>query len=282
VIESGVTTLAISRAKINLTLEILGCRPDGFHNISTVFQAIELSDKLTFDWDTDHVSLSCNNSEVPNDESNLIIKAIRVLEKHLGFPLKLKVALEKEIPMGAGLGGGSSNAAAVLLELGRKFSIPLEKLLELATSLGADVPFLLQGGTALATGKGEMLESLPALPTLPLVIVKPSFSISTALAYSKISKYSSGEKTEKLVSLLKERKFDRIFDCLTNDFEDALFPIYSELPKLKQELLSHGALAAQMSGSGSAFFAIARDANHANQLAETASRFGKTWITQTS
>lgn len=270
-----------SPAKINFSLEILGRRPDGYHNISTVFQTLDLADELSFDWNAPKTELVCKAPDVPKDESNLILKAVRALETWSGRPITVRVFLEKRIPMGAGLGGGSSNAACVLREIGRRFGIPGDALNAVGKVLGADVPFFLEGGTAWGSGIGEVLEILPKLPEWPVVVVKPSFSISTAEAYGAVRRYGTGEKTAKLVELLHAKQFDKIFSCVVNDFEEALFPMYPELAAIKKAFTDREPLAAQLSGSGSALFAIARDTAEAQELAAAARSFGQTWVTRT-
>jgi len=274
-------TSILSPAKINLTLEILGRRPDGYHDLSTIFHTISFSDELFFDLNAQDFTFTCDDPAVPLGEENLVVKAVRGIETIIGHPVKGHIELRKRIPMGAGLGGGSSNAAAVLRELGHKFAIKEETLHPLAATLGADVPFFLNGKTAWGQGKGESLVPLPSLPAFPVVIVKPPFPISTALAYSKVTRYGKGEKTKKVVELIRSGKFDEIFEHLTNDFEEALFPLFPDLPKIKETFVANGARAALLSGSGSAMFAVARDESHAEELAQKVKMFGSTWITST-
>jgi len=270
-----------SPAKINLTLEILGRLPNGYHELATIFQTTDLSDEVSVQFDSDITVLKCEHPDVPTGEKNLILKAVRAVEKFVGHSIPCSITLAKVIPMGAGLGGGSSNAATMLLLLGKRFAISKPELFKIATSLGADVPFFLMGGTALASGIGEKLEPLPSLGSYHLVIVKPAVSISTAEAYAKVKQYSSGENTRIVSDLIKSNQMEKIFDHLTNDFEPIAFSMHPELVDIKKMFLEHGALAAQMSGSGSAFFAFARNENHANDLAMAVSIFGKTWVTST-
>lgn len=268
-------------AKINLTLEIIGKRSDGYHELLTVFQSVGLSDSLSFDWSATGAELVCSDPDVPADESNLVLKAIRGMEKLSGAPIPVKVTLEKRIPAGAGLGGGSSDAAAVLRVLGEKLGARGEELHALAASLGADVPFFLAGGTALGAGKGEILESLPPFPPVSVVIVKPAFPIATAFAYGKVKSYSTGTKSRALADALRRAQSPPLPDCLTNDFEKFLFPFYPELADIKETFLRRGAAAAQLSGSGSAMFALAETGKDAIEIAEAVKPFGRVWITRT-
>jgi 4-diphosphocytidyl-2-C-methyl-D-erythritol kinase len=268
-------------AKINLTLEILGKRGDGYHEIATLFQAISRCDGLDIDWNASELSFSCSDLSLPLDENNLVLKAVRVVEAYVGQKIHAAIHLEKNIPAGAGLGGGSSDAAAVLLALGKRFAITEEALFGMAEKLGADVPFFLKGGTALGKGKGERLEFLPSLPTYFVVVVKPPFSIPTPLAYSLVQDYSSGEKTMMAVKALREGRFESFFECMTNDFEKVLFPHYPDLAKIKHCFLKNGALSALLSGSGSALFAFAANEKEAEKHAKGVESFGKVWICKT-
>jgi 4-diphosphocytidyl-2-C-methyl-D-erythritol kinase len=275
------TVKVFSPAKINLTLEILGKRPDGYHDLFTIFKTIQLADELTINWISGERRLHCSHSEVPLGEENLILKAVRAIEKEVGFPVPVEIFLEKKIPIGAGLGGGSSNAAAVLRILGEKYHFSEEKLNSLSAELGADVPFFLQGGTAFGRGKGDELEPLPSFPSFPLVLIKPHFSISTAFAYRQIRSYTYGENSLKLSQSLKQGEFQDLFRYFVNDFEPHLFPLYPQLEQIKNLFMENGALAAQVSGSGSALFAVVSDEKHALNLAEKVKDFGEVWVTRT-
>lgn len=223
-----------SYAKINWALRITGKRRDGYHDLETVFQTISLHDELTIT-PAERLSLSCDDPTIPTDDSNLILRAARAV----GTP-PVHIELKKRIPAGGGLGGGSSNAAAVLRALGGG-----RKLDEIALSLGSDVPFFLVGGTAYATGRGEQLIPLPPASGIPLLLVLPAERVSTAEAFSLITRYS------KPLGIDAYRDFLAHPDLLVNDFEE---PVFARLPHLrdyKQRLLGAGAMWAAMSGSGS-------------------------------
>lgn len=269
-----------SPAKINLTLEILGQRADGYHDIVSIFQAISLADKLTFDWETDETQLICDHPDIPAGEENLVFKALHALEDNLRSPVKVKIFLEKNIPIGAGLGGGSSNAASVLLEAAQRYHIPSEDLHRIASSLGSDVAFFLNPGTWLGKGRGEILEKLPDFPSFPFVVVKPPFSISTRFAYSQIKRYSNGRHTALFMDSLRQKDRNKLFKSIKNDFEEALFPQYPPLATIKRKLLDFGALGAGLSGSGSALFAVARDLVHAEQIASNLKPEGQVWVVE--
>ncbi len=228
-----------SYAKINWSLRITAKRADGYHDLESLFQTISLHDELTITA-SDRLSLECDDPSVPTDETNLVLRAARAV----GAP-PVAIALRKRIPAGGGLGGGSSNAAAVLLALGG--NAPLDSI---ALSLGSDVPFFLAGGTAYATGRGEKLTRLPAAAPIPLLLILPDERVSTTEAFSMIRSDSRpigiGRYREALNDDLLAHP-----EILTNDFEE---PVFARVPKLrehKQRLLAAGAAWAGMSGSGS-------------------------------
>ncbi|MBV9493298.1 MAG: 4-(cytidine 5'-diphospho)-2-C-methyl-D-erythritol kinase [Acidobacteria bacterium] len=224
-------------AKINWSLRITGRREDGFHDLETVFQAITLHDTLTFR-EAERLSLTCDDPTIPTDDTNLVLRAARAL----GAP-PVSISLEKRIPAGGGLGGGSSNAAATLVALSSMFGIQ-KPLHDLALGLGSDVPFFLVGGTAYATGRGEILTpiSSPSTP-LPLLLVLPEERVMTAEAFRMLRRFSPPLGLERMRALR--------FEDYTNDFEE---PVFERLPRLrafKMRLLEAGATWASMTGSGS-------------------------------
>ena len=220
-----------SYAKINWSLRITGKRADGYHDLETVFQTVSLHDDLTFR-ESDTLSLSCDDPTIPTDDTNLVLRAARAVDAK-----PFAIELRKRIPAGGGLGGGSSNAAATLRALGGHRA----DLAEIALSLGSDVPFFLTGGTAYATGRGEVLTPLPPMSEIPLLLVLPEEKVSTRDAYARISKYSKPLGIEAY----------REFAAFTNDFEEPVFAIHPRLRELKARLYDAGAKWAQMSGSGS-------------------------------
>ncbi len=228
-----------SYAKINWSLRITAKRADGYHELETLFQSISLHDELTIT-PADRLSLECDDPSIPADDTNLVLRAARAM----GSP-PVHIALQKRIPAGGGLGGGSSNAAAVLLALGRP-----AQLESIALSLGSDVPFFLVGGTAYATGRGEKLTRLPAAAPIPLLLVLPEERVSTAEAFALIRSYSKPAGIERYRHALEDDLLAH-GDLLTNDFEE---PVFARLPKLrefKHRLIAAGAGWAGMSGSGS-------------------------------
>jgi 4-diphosphocytidyl-2-C-methyl-D-erythritol kinase len=226
------STTAKSYAKINWSLRIIGKRADGFHDLETVFQTISLHDELTFR-PSDVLSLTCDDPTIPTDDTNLVMRAARLV----GAP-HVAIDLRKRIPAGGGLGGGSSNAAVTLLALGAgRTDLP-----ELALSLGSDVPFFLVGGTAYATGRGEVLKPMPAKSSIPLLLVLPEERVMTKDAFARITRYSLP---------LGVDAYRTGFESFTNDFEEPVFAMLPRLRTLKQRLYDAGATWASMTGSGS-------------------------------
>ncbi len=221
-----------SYAKINWSLRITGKRPDGFHDLETVFQTISLHDELTFR-PSDRLSLTCDDPSIPTDDTNLVMRAARLA----GAP-PVAIELRKRIPAGGGLGGGSSNAAATLLALGANRN----DLPELALSLGSDVPFFLLGGTAYATGRGEQLTPLPPRSGIPLLLVLPEERVMTKDAFARITRCSPP---------LGIDAYGTGFTSFTNDFEEPVFALLPRLRAYKQRLSEAGATWASMTGSGS-------------------------------
>jgi len=272
-------------AKINFFLEITGKRPDGYHTLSTVFQTISLGDELTFSPAKD-LSLTCSDPRLPTDEKNLVMRAAMRLRETLKETRGAQIHLEKKVPMGAGLGGGSSDAASVLVSLLKLWekSLPADQLASLAVKLGADVPFFLKGGLCMAVGIGDKLKPLPALPKTWMVLVYPGFGVSTKEAYAKVrlpfktpSECSVGPGPN-----LKPGVFLGQAPKLFNRFEELVFPDHPELPKLKADLLAAGATGALMSGSGSSVFGVATNEAHGNQiLSAIQKKYNHCWLVHT-
>jgi 4-diphosphocytidyl-2-C-methyl-D-erythritol kinase len=254
-------------AKVNLTLEVLGKRADGYHEIATVMQAVDLSDRITLD-DADDLQLQSTSAEVPTDGRNLAFRAAAALREAAGIGRGVRIGLDKRIPVAAGLGGGSTDAAAVLLGLNRLWSLrwPLERLDDVAASLGSDVPFFLRGGAALATGRGETVEPLQGR-SLALVLVNPRFPASTAEMYGRLTPamYSDGTATRALARSLR-RGPARVAASLYNGMEAVASGVFPQIPRMRAALLAAGALGALMSGSGPTVFGVARSHEQARQI----------------
>ncbi|MGH9457672.1 MAG: 4-(cytidine 5'-diphospho)-2-C-methyl-D-erythritol kinase [Thermoanaerobaculia bacterium] len=255
-----------SFAKINWMLRILGRRPDGFHDVQTVFQTISLHDVLGFRR-SDTMEISCDDPAIPADETNLAVGAANMMRDAFGID-PVRIDLRKVIPAGGGLGGGSSNAAMTLLALDRMFELgtPTARLLDMAAELGSDVPFFLVAGTAWATGRGERLSVLPSPPPLPLLVLIPDERVPTAEAYNRLARArEAGELRvpfpygfDRAEWVMREGVADRGAE-LVNDFEAVIFGMMPHLRVLKEALLEAGACVALLSGSGSALFGAFRN-----------------------
>ena len=255
-------------AKVNLALEVLGRRADGYHEVVTVMQTVELSDRIVLE-DAEPLELRTTSPGIPTDTSNLALRAAVALREAAGGARGVRITLDKRIPVAAGLGGGSTDAAAVLLGLNRLWGLrwPLERLAEVAVTLGMDVPFFLRGGTAFATGRGEKLDRVPGM-ALALVLVNPRFASSTAEAYGRMTPamYSDGARARTVVTAVGSRHPERVAGSLYNGLEAAVATRHPEIEHMKAALLAAGALGALMSGSGPTVFGVARSLDHARQI----------------
>lgn len=240
-------------AKINWSLRITGERSDGFHDLETLFQTISLHDTITIR-ESDFFSLTCDDPSIPADDTNLVLRAARAL----GTP-PVAIELKKVIPAGGGLGGGSSDAAAVLLALSKHFGInkPLGKL---ALDLGSDVPFFLTGGTAYATGRGEVLTPMPSVAGIPLLLLTPKERVSTANAFAALRRFSPPIGIDRYRSIIDDGLLSHA-DELVNDFEEPIFVLLPRLRELKARLIDAGAVWAAMTGSGSTIVGAFAEAN---------------------
>ncbi len=260
-------------AKINLCLHVVGKRADGYHELRTIFQAISLHDTLEISIEpggSGQFSLSSNDVTVPLGRENLVMRAIDAISPEVGFQGSVSAHLEKKIPVARGLGGGSSDAAAALigmLRLTRK-KIPLERLMEIAAGLGADVPFFLFGGRALAVNRGDEIYPLPNGPKQTILVVSPrDIAVSTKDAYEWISaeltKRAKPPKIWGFCALCWSRQGAGI----SNDFERPVFSRYPRLGKIRDALLERGAADAALAGSGSAVFGVFRNPAQARRAA---------------
>lgn len=256
-------------AKINLTLDILRKREDGYHELCMVMQTVELSDKLTFtQTENDEITVECDKPGIPCDRSNLVFKAAKALKDEFNIKKGVNIRIEKKIPAEAGLAGGSTNAAGTLAALRKiwELDIPEERFMEIAKSIGADVPYCTKGGTALAEGIGEKITSLRKLPLYHVVLIKPNFGISTAWAFREIDIKSIHHRPDNQGMIDAILKGDRegIESRLANAFESAVFKQFPELEGIKAKLKELGADAALMSGSGPTVYGLFRSEANAN------------------
>lgn len=262
-----------ANAKINLGLDVLRRREDGYHEVKMIMQAVDLYDVLTFESrDDQEIHISTDNGKLPCDEGNLIYKAAMVLFEKTGRRIGADITLEKRIPIAAGMAGGSADAAAALLALNEMMGQPLskEELQEIAVLVGADVPYCLMGGTALSEGIGEVLTKLPAPPKAHLLIAKPDIDVSTAFVYQNLDlkKISGHPDIDGMVHALREGDLKGIADRMENVLETVTIPACPIIGKLKEICRQEGAMNALMSGSGPTVFALYEDMDKA----ETAAR----------
>ena len=278
------STIIRSFAKINLFLDIIGKRPDGYHNIETIFQAISLSDVIEIALSPADIEISCDHPAVPSDESNLACKAFAGLTGLVGYKGGVRIKIRKTVPPGSGLGGGSSNAAATLVSLNRLLDAKLsdEQLRGLAGGIGADVPFFISGGLAAGWGIGDRVQPLAPVAESSIVVVVPdNIAVSTAAAYSMLAAPDCGQPEPTAFSGCSERLRDRVkalapgkslwennaaSPFLHNGLERPVFSRYPELSALKSLLLNAGANGVLMSGSGSAVFGLAQSPEHAQSI----------------
>ena len=270
---------ALARAKINLTLDVLGKRPDGYHEVEMVMQSIELHDRLEFSPGTGEISLLVEGSAVPSGVDNLVYHAANLIRSHGKIKAGVNIRLEKAIPVAAGLGGGSADAAVTLAALNKMWGmgLSLSELMLLGERLGADIPFCLLGGTALARGKGERLEQLSPCPRLSLVLVKPPFGVSTASVYQAFTPGLILEKPDNrsMVKAIRERNVAGIIDGLANALEPITINMHPEIAKIKDKLREAGAPGVLMSGSGPTVFGLAADLESAQAVAARYKKSGE-------
>ena len=266
------TCFVRSYAKINLTLDVLGKRSDGYHELATIMQAVDLYDTLCLSTiPEDTVRIVCTRPELSN-EQNLAVRAAQLVRRNLSLRQGIEIALDKRIPMAAGLGGGSSNAAAVLLALLHWWKLPLssEELLTLAAELGSDVPFFLSNGLALCEGRGDRVT--PLQPYWPasmrwLVLLKPAIEVSTAAVFRRLTPtdYTSGVHTQTVYRVLQVKGEPNPED-VHNGLERGVLEFYPEVAQARADLLHTGASLVRLSGSGPTLFAPFADLTRAAQV----------------
>jgi 4-diphosphocytidyl-2-C-methyl-D-erythritol kinase len=248
-----------SPAKINLFLDILGKREDGYHEIRTLMQAVDLCDRLILQKTEKGIGISCDHPTCPSDERNLAFKAAFLLQKEENIKAGVDIRIEKRIPISAGLGGGSSNAAATLVGLNRLYDmgLPVDRLQKLGEQIGSDVPFFLYSGQALAKGRGEKIVPISLFRDYWLVLACPGFQVHSGWAYRKVKINLTRDIKEVNYKLLENR--NGFFDALPmfkNDLEEAVAGEYPILRRLKDILKNSGAVKTSMSGSGPTVYGL--------------------------
>jgi len=256
-----------ANAKINLALAVKFRRSDGFHEIESLFQEIEYGDDIIIE-KANQIQFSTTSELIPDDNDNLCVRAARLMQKNYPFP-GAKIYLDKKIPIGAGLGGGSSDAAAVLCGLNRIYELNLDQqvLMNLAGQLGSDVPFFISGGAAYVTGRGEKIQPVQIDRQYLIVLIMPPLAVATAWAYKNLNltltKKLQGDKF--IGFKFQDLTVSRFNSEYYNDFEHTVFAAYPELLAIKDALYQRGAVYAAMSGSGSALFGLFADQESAGQ-----------------
>ena len=254
--------------KINLGLDVLGKRPNGYHDVRMVMQTIYLYDQITIEKKPEPgIELKTNLFYLPVNENNLAYRAASLLMDEFHLPGGVKMTLTKHIPVAAGMAGGSSNAAAVLHGMNRMYDLGLsmEELMKRGVTLGADVPYCIMRGTVLAEGIGEILTPLPPMPKCQIVVAKPPVSVSTKMVYEKLDAHSSWvhPDIDGILEGLKEADLFKVASCMGNVLENVTIPEYPVIEKIKQSMKDAGALNAMMSGSGPTVFGIFKERSQA-------------------
>lgn len=266
-------------AKLNLTLDVLGLRDDGYHDLKSVMQTVSLCDDIVLEVGTGrHWELSCNDASVPCDSRNLAWKAAECFLKSAGLSLDgLSIHITKRIPSQAGMGGGSSDAAAVLRALNRYSGFPytVKELAVISEQIGSDVPFCVYGGTAMCEGRGERIRKLPDMPDCVIVICKPEFSMSTPVLFRQLDEYGIHRRPDNdaMENALVQGNISCIASYLCNVFDPVVAASFPLMETIRKTCMEYGALGCQMSGSGSAFFAIMPNATAAQMLASKLNAF---------
>lgn len=256
-------------AKINLSLDITGHREDGYHLMKMVMQTVNLYDYIQImQTQSGEITLSCNFSELPVNQDNIAYKVAKAFFEQTGISHEgIHIALEKNIPFGAGLGGGSADGAGVLVGLNTLYHKPLsqERLLAIGQSVGADIPFCIVGATALVEGIGEVISPLPDMPPCYIVIAKPSDSVNTKLAFSVYDNHPNilHADTNSMVEAIQEHDVTKIAKQMSNVFEQTISLV--SVFEIKKYMKQHGALNAVMTGSGSAVFGVFTELKKANK-----------------
>jgi len=267
-------TRRASPAKLNLFLKVLGRRADGYHEIASLMQQIDLCDEMDFAVTDSGIRLQCPGSGLPEDERNIVYRAAGKILEETGHRGGVEIVLRKRIPVAAGLGGGSSNAATTLSALNEilHLNVSAERLQALGASLGADVPFFLFGRSAWAFGIGDRLQPAPEIPPLEFVLVNPGYEVSTRSVYQGLNFTLTNQPNH--YSIPRFFTAGDLAKGLHNDLETVTLKLHPDLVQWKERLVSHGALGALMSGSGPTIFGIFDREDRAAQAEAALRRFG--------
>lgn len=257
-------------AKINLSLDILGKRADGFHEVEMIMTTIDLSDRIELHpLEDNDIKVSLESRYVPNDERNLAFKAAKIIKETYNIKKGIHIKMVKNIPVSAGLGGGSSDAAAVLRGLNKLWSIGIttEKLADLGLEIGSDVPFCVVNSTALVKGRGEIIQKLPSPPPCWIVLAKPDLGVSTKTIFQKVVvEKLTHPNTNEIIHALKDRDFSRLSNNLGNSLEDITLELYPEVRRLMDNMKQVGSSNVLMSGSGPTVYSLVEHEKKAQRI----------------
>ncbi|MCX7841961.1 MAG: 4-(cytidine 5'-diphospho)-2-C-methyl-D-erythritol kinase [Clostridia bacterium] len=252
-----------ARAKINLSLDVTGKRPDGYHDLRMLMQTVELHDLVRVEASNGGIEVTCDSSWVPSGPENIAYKAAALIIEKYGLDCGVRIGITKRIPVAAGLAGGSSDCAAVIKAMNSLFSLKLNaaEMMALGKNIGADVPYCINGGTMLAEGIGDILTRLEPLEGVDLVLVKPRIGVATSWVYNnlRLEKIVRRPDTELLLTALKEKRIDLLARNMVNVLETVTQEKYSVIRDIKEKLVELGALGSMMSGSGPTVFGIFED-----------------------
>lgn len=247
-------------AKINLSLDVLHKREDGYHEVEMIMTTIDLADRLELTLlEQNEIKIISHNRFVPDDQRNLAYQAALLLKERFHVKSGVEIAIEKTIPVAAGLAGGSSDAAAVLRGLNKlwKLGLSVDQLAEIGAEIGSDVSFCVYGGTALATGRGEVITKLPAAPTCWVVLAKPFIGVSTADVYRRLNINGIHHpKTKDMITAIEQGDYEGVCGHVGNVLEDVTFSLHPEVAQIKEQMKRFGADAVLMSGSGPTVFGL--------------------------
>ena len=273
-----------ANAKINLTLDIQRKRSDGYHDLSTVMQSLDLCDSIELSKNrTGEIIITSNKRAVPTDSTNIAYKASKAILDYAGITdMGVNIHIDKVIPMEAGMGGGSADAAATIVGIINLFSLQITEsvLMEIATGIGADVPFCLMGGTCMCEGIGEEITRIPPMPQCDILICKPPVGVSTPFAYDESDKYPQEDNfmTPYMLEALDTGDIVSVADCISNRFDDILH--IPEVQIIKSLMRENGAINASMTGSGSAVYGIFNDDVGMLRVAEMLKEYGEVFLTK--
>lgn len=273
-------------AKINISLDILGKRKDGYHLVKMIMQSVDIFDEITVEERVEGIELNCNKSFIPTDERNIAYKAAKLFLKEYAIKKGVFININKNIPIAAGMAGGSTDAAAVLKAMRELFkaSVSDGELMRIGLMIGADVPFCIKGGTALCEGIGEKFTELKSFRNKILVVVKPNFGVSTKEVYSdlKLDLVFKHVETEKIIEAMEKDNLNMVCDNMKNILENVTLPKFNVLKQIKKRLVNLGACGAMMSGSGPTIFGFFDDMDKAKiAFEEFKEKYNDVFLTKT-